>query len=252
MKKLLCSILIFMMIVFPLDVFAAENEDSVNLSEEIIHAVRNKSDDTVIRLYAHRYMRKFAERQDIAKLIESVSEVYMVIGASGEISYKRQVEDGFVEITASPYPDWSEFYEYAISPETVFDSSVEVTNIYCLDGSPSRGSVYICYVTDKGDYVLYKEYLEADKTYLMPLNDFYDFAEAVWAEEVKFIDSEGGSGYAIDELFDLEPYEFTPADDYFTYVRIALIVIAAILTGGVIVCGSVIGVKAYRKRKKAQ
>lgn len=248
-KNALCIILAILISTFvSLDVFAADSEDSLKISNDITDAITNSADDVVIRLYNNRYIKRFAERQTISEQIEAVCkynmEVFMVIEPSGSITYKKRWQDGFSNITARPYSDWSEFYIYAKYPNLIFDSTVEVTNVYCLDGTPSHEHVYIYYATNEGDYVLFKESLNDEKMYLLPLNDFYDFADAVWSEQKKYLDYEGGGGETIHELYDLEPYEFTPKDNSRTYMLIVAI------TAIVLLCGVTIYVLGKKRKNK--
>ena len=241
MKKLiytaLCTIVLTL---FTILVSAEDNYDSVNIDSEELSLMKDSSDDTVVKLYGGMFMPDFAEKKKIEDIINDDTSIdYMVISKDGNITYKNY-RNGKINIInpANGISDWSEFYKYAISPEKVFGYSTEIYNIYCLDGEPSHDGVYIYYFTDKGEYVLYKEYLSADKEYLIPIADFYDISKAVHEERLKFKFSEGG-GLPIDELLDMKPYIFR--DNTYIYFVMPILIIA-------IVIGGVIGIIVYKKK----
>lgn len=119
--------------------------------------------------------------------------------------------------------DWSDFYKYAVSQNKVFGSFVKVNAVYCLDGEPSHDGVYIYYDTDDGQYVLYKSHLSAEKTYLFPISDFYEFSEEVNNERRAKKDLIIGFPSSIEELCDVEDYVLKPKIDFY-FMTIAIIV----------------------------
>ena len=147
------------------------------------------------------------------------------------------MRNGNLEHVTISVSDWSEFYKYAVYPERVFGAFTEVYNVYCLNGNASHDGVYIYYVTDKGDYVLYKEFLSSSEQFLFPVEDFYVYAKDVW--ELRFspdgVDGGGMPELSEDILNYRDNYKFVSRDNYkFTdYTIIYYIVIAVVLVGGV-------------------
>ena len=226
---------------FTVSVSAEDNYDSVNIDPEELSLMKDSSDDTVVKLYGGMFMPDFAEKKNIEEIINDDTSIdYMVISKNGNITYKNY-RNGKINIInpANGISDWSEFYKYAISPEKVFGYATEIYNVYCLDGESSHDGVYIYYFTDKGEYVLYKEYLSADEEYLIPIADFYNISKVIHEERLKFKFSEGG-GRPIDELLDMKSYVFR--DNTYLYFVIPILIIS-------IVIGSVIGIIIYKKKK---
>lgn len=214
-------------------VHASSTTDSITLSENEYTDFKDNADDTVIKLYWKMCMPLFAESMTISDITSEVERaVYMVISQSGNISYKQYYDGVVRKISSGGVPDWSEFSKYAINPSLVFGPLVTVMNIYCLSGEQSHDGVYIYFETSKGDYVLYKEYLSADKEYLFPVKDFYPFAKSVATYRKENSDLLG-AGAGISELYDLSPYAFT-AQNPVTFV-IAAASIVVIVAAGVII-----------------
>lgn len=188
-------------------IYASTKYDSLCLSEEEKEPIEEMAEDEIahiVKLYNGGYMYYFANEYSLDNLLdEALQTYYLVVPKESLAYYMIYTDDGLEYFYAS---DWLDFYQYAVSPELVFDSSVEVLNVYCLDGEPSWDGVYIYYVTSEGDYVLYKEYLSAESTFIFPLEDFCQYAEKVWAERSRYEDS-FGIGVTIQE-FNLEPYVF--------------------------------------------
>lgn len=210
---------------------AAEVTDSLNLSAEEKTQLNLFSDETVVKLFGGMFMGDFSEKKDIASIVSESQIMYLTQKRFGKIVYKKYYEGEMVELNpATGISDWSDFYKYAVYPNKVFDSSVTVKKVYCLNGEASRDGVYIYYDTDQGEYILYKEYLSADETYLFPLSTFYEFAETVYSERLLYKDYDGGRP-EIDNLFDMENYLFKPRGNLYLIAGIVGVVIAA---GGVL------------------
>lgn len=159
---------------------AADSTDSLHLNSEEESQLNVSSDDTVVKLFCGSFMKDFSTQEDITNIVEKSEIMYLIVKSSGEIVYKNYYDGEIVELNPlNRVSDWSNFYTYAVSSNTVFDSSVKVNEVYCLNGESSHDGVYIYYDTDHGKYVLFKEYLSADESYLFPISDFYEFSEAV-------------------------------------------------------------------------
>ena len=224
----------------------AVDYDSVNIPPDEFSSVQESKKDIVVKLYNSSYMKGFSQGKSVEEMIStSLQTVYMVIEQpfKNNITYKAYYKDGKLYDLAFP-TDWSEFYIYAISTDLVFDSSIKVNKVYCLDGEPSHNGVYIYYETNKGDYVLFKEYLTAEDTYLFPIEDFRDFAKAVCEENERNKGADGGEKN-INEIYDLDSYVFHKRISWQGCIIIAGSIILVLITSFVIYT-------VIRKRKKAR
>lgn len=228
------SLTIFVLLMlFIIPAMAIEREDSVMLNSSEKELVQNTSKDTIVKLYSGSFMKGFSLQQSMDDIIKDKNILYMIISGKDNIIYKNYSKGEIIEVNPSMLiSDWKEFYLYAVSPNLVFESSVEIYNIYCLNGEPSHDGVYICYSTNKGDYVLYKEYLASESEYLFPLEDFYAFAKTVYEDRLLHKDSDGG-GTPIDELFDLNKYLFTPQNNMAWMFWIGASIALALVSGGI-------------------
>lgn len=218
MKKIfIWTILIGFMLIFGcVPVRAEECYDSVNIPPKEKQLVQDSPSDTVTKLYTGMFMGAFSEKQDIqAMTSEAVKkkdavEEYLVQSDDGGTELRQIIEDEWV-FTIGPSvgeAGWGTFVTYARSPDKVFDFPVTVSNVYCLNGVRNHNGAYIYYVTDKGDYVLYKEWLDDDKEYLLPVEKFYDFAKIIYEERRK---SNGDGGQmSVEDVFQRIQNESSP------------------------------------------
>ena len=168
------------------------------------------SDDTVIKLYWGLFSKDFIQQKNITSIINISNVTYMVAKSSEEI-YIKDIYQG-VGITRE-FDEWDGFYTYTIYPNLIFDSSVKVNKIYCLDGSRAYDGVYIYYDTDHGAYVLFKKYANAKETYLFPLSDFYEYTKAkegVDGANMKFVNEEN---YLLSDTPHAVPHQDTNNDE---------------------------------------
>lgn len=192
---------------------AAASTDSLHLNSDEQSQLSDISpDDTIVKLFCGAFMHDFAEQNDIKSITARSEErtriMYLIKKSYGGIEYRHNYHGEIIPVIFG-LPDWSTFYEYAVSPNKVFDPSVQVNEVYCLEGSLSIDGAYIYYSTDKGDYVLFKEFLNYNESYLFPISDFYEFASVVYSDRLLHKDEDGG-GTEIDKLFDVENYLFKP------------------------------------------
>ena len=205
MKRIMAMVLASMvMVTFSLPVLARET-DSIHLESEERSLLNASPEDTVVKVYANDIIRNFESRKDIADILADSEIMYMIVKDSGYISYYNFYKGQLTELRKETgVPDWSEFYTYAVFPSLVFESTIKVEQVYCLDGmSPWHVAIY--YATDHGNYILYKKHLKVPETYLFPLNEFCLYAGSVVRSKG---DGYSDSGVSNDESFDLEPYLF--------------------------------------------
>jgi hypothetical protein len=230
MKKVIIFILISAMLVSCLMIgaYAMNNNDSVKIDTEVMNKFKEKESDTVIMLlYNGMFMYAFAEKQTIEEIVSGNCVLSQNIMVMTDSVIKYKVERNERIVTLRQTTDWSKLYKYAVKPSRILSNispKLEVKNVYCLDGEPSHDGVYIYYSTDKGDYIYYKEYLIAEKEYLFPLNDFYEFASIVQEERNLNKDRDGG-GRSIDELYDLGKYEIKTGLSLWITLPIAILII---------------------------
>ncbi len=253
MKQVILFFIVAIFLVTPLSfsVSAEEIYDSLQLSPQELELVCNEG-ETVVKLYSSGFMDAFSEKQTIETILSKDSEfheIYMVY-SENSLQFKHFYKGTLATITQTIYlPEWANFVSFACSPEKIFDSSVHVQRVYCLDGEHSHDGVYIYYVTDQGDYILYKEYLSAEKEYLFPLADFHEFAKLEWEDRIKHAYEDGG-GTPIEELMmEIQSPNVQPADEVYDapYLVIAL---ATIITAGGVVTYVVI--KRRRRRLETE
>ena len=205
MKRIMAIVLASMvMVTFSLPVLARET-DSIHLESEERSLLNASPEDTVVKVYSNDIIRNFESRKDIADILADSEIMYMIVKDSGYISYYNFYKGQLTELwKETGVPDWSEFYTYAVFPSLVFESTIKVEQVYCLNGM-SPWDVAIYYATDHGNYILYKKHLKVPETYLFPLNEFCLYAGSVVRSKG---DGYSDSGVSNDESFDLEPYLF--------------------------------------------
>ena len=206
--------------------FAVTNNDSLTLSEVELTDMKENEFDTIVKLYNGGHMYRFSQRCTISEIIsQCLSEEYMIISTE-EVHYK-QYYNGEIHDIANKRGDWRDFVSYALNPAKVFEPSVEVNSIYCLDGTANHDGAYIYFITSAGDYVLFKENLNTDDMYLFPLEDFYQFAEGIasgWSEDP---DVMIGSGISTESL-DISAYKFYERENSYAGVLIVTAVMLCI------------------------
>ncbi len=222
--------------------------DSLNLSNEELNQVRDKytdkSNQTIIKFYMGTRLHRFEFGDGIKEIWNippepSLPWCYVVVNNSEEIT--KTIAGG-----AEWSTNYDELFLYALNTDKVFDSDVEVQNVYCfsefitsVDSSvpeevtphstylfdPAMPFVY--FVTDKGDFVLCRLENKGD-IYFFPLEDFKEYVHAIYvedgvAERAEEFDKIYGdailyganSKYVFTQLiptkavFDLTPYIFT-------------------------------------------
>ena len=204
--------------------------DSVDVDPNEVEIFKQSDSDRVIKLYGLSFMHLFAEGADIESF-KVHEELNMVISPFNGIRYMRMRNGNLEHVTIS-VSDWSEFYKYAVYPERVFGAFTEVYNVYCLNGDASHDGVYIYYVTDKGDYVLYKEFLSSNEQFLFPVEDFYVYAKDVWELRLSQADRDGGGMPELSEdiLNYQDNYKFVSYDWIF-YVVISVALVVGVSAG---------------------
>lgn len=183
MKRLVTLILVFIIcvtfLIIPTSAETYDPYDSryITSEEKAQLAIPNGGvtyDEEIIKLYYGMFLYSFAQQKDIMSIIETKLQLYMIVTDSVYINVMR-IYEGRGDIFGGP--EWMGFYTYTKYPNLVFDSSVKVDKIYCLDGLGNYDGAYIYYETDHGVYVLFTKYETYEEVYLFPLSDFYEYAK---------------------------------------------------------------------------
>ena len=176
--------------------FASEEESLLNIS----------TDDVAFKVFCGEFASKFAKEEDIKAIAkESDKVVFWIVHSNGMYDCKEYKNEEMVRVT---YSGWEKMHEYAVSPSTVFDSSVKVREVYCLDELGFDFSTCIYYDTDHGSFVLLKKNQMDEEVYLFPLSVFCEMSEAVYNERILNANNEGIPTY--EDVYDLEPYILNP------------------------------------------
>lgn len=181
-KPILCSLLVFILcttiFIVPTSAEAYDPYDSRYLTPEEEAPLKTNSDDMIIKLYYAGFVFDFSQGKDIASIIEKSNIIYLVKLNDGMILYKRYHNGELVDVSFAER-SWDPLFKYVISPELVFDQSVIINSIYCLNGTTTFDGGAIYYDTDHGIYVLFKWCGNPKETYLFPLSDFHEYAKAM-------------------------------------------------------------------------
>ncbi len=119
-----------------------------------------------------------------------------------------------------------------------------IANIVCLSEEASYGAILIYYVTDIGDYVLFKETAESDDVYLFPLAAFRSFAAEYyeWLFSKQTVDENGNTKKATEDgpsdiksVFGIDRYLIANKTNAYrnfpvVILSIIIVIIAVILT----------------------
>lgn len=234
----------------------SENLDSFHLTGKEKNDFQIKISDTVVRLYNGYYMHSFAEEMPIAEIIKKrcIEYEYMILPAIGKARYMHYWQDGkpYQILELHNLSDWKEFYRYAANPHLVLNSTVKVSEVYCLTGAPSYDGVYIYYVTDHGDYILYREYLTAPAQYLFPIQEFYGVAKKIAESRVGEINGEfvDGCGGSIEEVCDATLYQVSFRSEESAAFPWGWV--AAGAAGVLVIGGTAIALLCWKKKKASK
>ena len=232
--------------------YATQKSDSLNDPES--GKFRDNESDMVVVLYNGHYTAAFAQKMEIEDILSSsecvLEKTYMVIPNNFEemgATYKVCRNNQISTVNKSSAKDWNQFYEYAVSPTMALGESVEVNAVYCLDGTPSNNGAYIYYSTNEGDYVLYKEFLTSEETYLFPLEDFYRLNRQLQDDILNNSESEYIGVQSIGMLEDIEKYNIRNLSALTGQSRIALWL--GVIGGIVLITGLCVGLIVFFRRK---
>ena len=154
----------------------------------------------IIRVYNGYYLHGFAAGDTIDNLISDkyVLEEMLVTyekGSRAQINCYG-IRDGNINRLEHGYGlDMSVFLKYTSDNNTVMIEKkikAKIHSIVCLSAESSHSGIYIYYITEKGDYVLYKEYADSTATYLFPIEEFSAACAKYREEKRKSLVDENG------------------------------------------------------------
>lgn len=165
--------------------------DSVNIYLPEKLKVSSNLKNEVVKIYFCDPNIYFPYTHSILSTTGRSRNAYMVVNEDGAVSYTTLSSDEFVYEeewygTAKVY-DLKEkgynHFKYALHPELVFDDSVEVYYTFALVEHLGYYpySFWIYYSTSKGDYILYDGDRINYGKYLIPLKDFCEIMDDVYA-----------------------------------------------------------------------
>ena len=243
MKKIIClsiSMLLFIFIVFGASADDIKT-DSLTFSDSVYERIDNANHSNTIQIYNGTFMHLFAERKSIEEIVtdESLLDPYYAVKGIFSSPEYYYVKDGTSQKISVNSPAIDSTLRYVTSPNSVLNHIspfLAVQNVYYLNGDASHDGIYIYYKTSKGDYIYYKDYAEAEESYLFPLEDFYCMAETMEEkvqrekQEKEHLDSIHkylfGGPTLLSDIVDISSYRITPRNSVALYVGIAVIVLA--------------------------
>ena len=189
-----------------------KNKYASKISGEVTSAIYEEfgeSDfDAIVEIYhisAHPYFSD--DNASIDELTRGGTKaVFYLLLEDNQTSYVRMAEDGIERIENSePYCEyWDDFVRYALNPDLVFAAKYKVEAVYCLHGLWGEG-MFIYYKTDKGDFLLQRDYGDDRKTYLFPYDEFCNLSKEVVSN---FPPSVIQEGYSRPSYIDISEFEF--------------------------------------------
>lgn len=227
MKKRIFAILLCLFMTFcQVNVYAASPYDSVILDSDEENSVRVYGDEPVVKAYYDSFWFDFADKTSIYQIVENSSyEQYLVYSfctpiytGAPRIMEFRNGELCHIDYGAVRYLI-GEFFKYAVYPEYVLGPNTRVLETYCLNGLMSREGFFIYYVTDNGDYVLYKPLLDSDDIYLVPAQQMHTIATSV----IEFYNKYAGMAGEYYPIEALAEYKITP-DIFYLLVSPVLLI----------------------------
>ena len=208
MKKTICSLMILAFLFsLALPLYGGEEYDAFHVDEEHALEYKFKPDDSAVMIYSGMYFTEFARGTEVYDIIKNSSDdvAYLVTSDNLiQIRYKAEGEVKTAPISCLARACLSQICVMAKSHGRIFDSDTEVINTYIFH---EMWGFSIYFVTNKGDFVLYKDSIVTEEIYLLPENVYRECAGSM----VDFMKStEGGSCPGYTYFADLTEYQIYP------------------------------------------
>ncbi len=230
MKKAIGSIMVlFMTLVFMLTIMANEDAelkssmDSFNIDSSIKEKIGVLENDKVVfKIYSISIHHDFSTANSIKEILAEeniLCTTYVVEKEDGGYKFYQNYNGEYLEIFSNrftiidgnevqlPVVSFSDEIMTAFMTNDIINkisSTIQIKNIYYLDGASTRTGTAIYYETDKGDYVYYRHHSIGEK--LFPLSDFCSYQKEIYNEILKYADLDGT--FSLDGIWDLSKYDF--------------------------------------------
>lgn len=181
MKKSVLFIVIICMI-FSFCLANAAN-DCFEITKEERSILQLEENENTIRFFNGGFMHGFANRETVDNLMSEkyvLEEEIVVYDEYNDANIRTfRIKDGVGHIVNSSKKIGSFFINFTNAKtmsqiERKYDCKIE--NIICLSGEASHDGLYVCYISEKGTYILYSDYSESKDVYLFEINEFYEIA----------------------------------------------------------------------------
>ena len=186
--------------------------DSLHVAEEIAAPLRANEEEVVIRVYDGVFMKGFSEKKTISELVKEpytrrVTYLVLENAALEQMTYKAIHEDVLTEVD-DLYGEGKVISTIVTKPGLALSSirgTLNVEEVYCLNGEAANNGIYIYFVTDHGDYVYYKEYATTEHEYLFTVEKFYEIAPII-QEQLERDRNNPGGVVSIENIEGIEEY----------------------------------------------
>ena len=200
--------------------------DSVDLTEEEIAKYAQSPDDTVIKLYSYgtpygNFARKYPYEDWFSMkthwMFFSGAPFYLSVSPTGELVYTYALEESTEpDRIYGNWSDWSDLVPYILDPSLILGEDIHVYHIYCINSEilaengghfAFQNGVYVCYVTEEGEFYLHKPESHWDGLYMMYEDEFVEYMRimSAWVQDFGLHQIAWGVS-GPDKVFDLEPY----------------------------------------------
>ena len=258
MKKTLIFILLFAIsLSFICCSPKSENYDSININENEKSSLDLDETDRIVKIFSlDSIYDAFAEEKQLSEMLQG--DTFYFVLQDSNYAYGHYVkEDGVTVYDPGLFAEYFyNFFNLALQPEKVFDSSVKVKEIYCFESSRyssvSTKDYFIYYKTNKGDFVVFSELPYSDKKcesiFVIPVEDFRSFSKLllVKIQENPFVDG----GRTLHEVADLKSYKVTTKDIKPVKWWIPVSIVGGAVLGAGL--GTIITLVVFKKKKSQQ
>ena len=208
MKKIICILMIFALsILFILPTFGGEKYDAFHIDEEKALEYKFKPEDVAVMIYSGIYFTEFANGVDVYDIVNSnIQDVAYLVTSDNliQIRYKNEGEVKTAPISCLARACLSQACVMAKNYGRIFDSEIEVINTFIFH---EMWGLSFYFVTNKGNFVMYKDSIVTEEIYLMPESVYRECARGM----VDFMKStEGGTCPGQSFFTDLSEYQIYP------------------------------------------
>jgi hypothetical protein len=154
------------------------------IDDEILNVLDLNPSDKIVKVYNTPVIYAFSAHGAIEDVLNSEygrNVFYVIVSDSGKVEFCTVTKELFV------YRDGDGGYFNERNLETFFSGNViqkispniKVHNVYYLSGENNFQGIALYYQTDMGDYVYYQDSIGNDAQYLMPVEYFHEYTNAV-------------------------------------------------------------------------